>query len=116
VDRDVPIVEAAILDAGGDPPPSARGRVVAIVDGEGRPVGLAMPAGAGWNRRREPLLAGVDEEAPDVARRALRRPIATRLDPVCACQHDGRLAGLVMVDRLLGAGSAMSRAPIFLPV
>jgi EAL domain-containing protein (putative c-di-GMP-specific phosphodiesterase class I) len=116
VDRDVPIVEAAILDAGGDPPPSARGRVVAIVDGEGRPVGLAMPAGAGWNRRRETLLAGVDEEAPDVARRALRRPIATRLDPVCACLHDGRLAGLVAVDRLLGAGSAMSRAPIFLPV
>jgi EAL domain-containing protein (putative c-di-GMP-specific phosphodiesterase class I) len=116
VDRDVPIVEAAILDAGGDPPPSARGRVVAIVDGEGRPVGLAMPAGAGWNRRRDPLLAGIDDEAPDVARRALRRPIATRLDPVCACLHDGRLAGLVAVDRLLGAGSAMSRAPIFLPV
>jgi EAL domain-containing protein (putative c-di-GMP-specific phosphodiesterase class I) len=116
VDRDVPIVEAAILDAGGDPSPSARGRVVAIVDGEGRPVGLAMPAGAGWNRRRDPLLAGIDDEAPDVARRALRRPIATRLDPVCACLHDGRLAGLVAVDRLLGAGSAMSRAPIFLPV
>jgi EAL domain-containing protein (putative c-di-GMP-specific phosphodiesterase class I) len=116
VDRDVPIVEAAILDAGGDPPPSARGRVVAIVDGEGRPAGLAMPAGASWNRRRDPLLAGIDEEVPDVARRALRRPIATRLDPVCACLHDGRLAGLVAVDRLLGAGSAMSRAPIFLPV
>jgi EAL domain-containing protein (putative c-di-GMP-specific phosphodiesterase class I) len=116
VDRDVPIVEAAILDAGGDPPPSARGRVVAIVDAEGRPVGLAMPAGAGWNRRRDSLLAGIDDEAPDVARRALRRPIATRLDPVCACLHDGRLAGLVAVDRLLGAGSAMSRAPIFLPV
>jgi EAL domain-containing protein (putative c-di-GMP-specific phosphodiesterase class I) len=116
VDREVPIVEAAILDAGGDPSPSARGRVVAIVDGEGRPVGLAMPAGAGWNRRRDPLLAGIDDEAPDVARRALRRPIATRLDPVCACLHDGRLAGLVAVDRLLGAGSAMSRAPIFLPV
>jgi EAL domain-containing protein (putative c-di-GMP-specific phosphodiesterase class I) len=116
VDRDVPIVEASILDAGGDPPSSARGRVVAIVDGEGRPVGLAMPAGASWNRRREPLLAGVDEEAPDVARRALRRPMATRLDPVCACLHDGRLAGLVAVDRLLGAGTAMSRAPIFLPV
>jgi EAL domain-containing protein (putative c-di-GMP-specific phosphodiesterase class I) len=116
VDRDVPIIEAAILDAGGAPPPSARGRVVAVVDGEGRPVGLAMPAGPGWNRRREVLLADIDEEAPDVARRALRRPIATRLDPVGACLHDGRLAGLVAVDRLLGAGSAMSRAPIFLPV
>jgi EAL domain-containing protein (putative c-di-GMP-specific phosphodiesterase class I) len=114
VDRDVPIVEASILDAGGSPPQSARGRAVAVVDGEGRPVGLAMPAGPGWNRRREALLADIDDEAADVARRALRRPIATRLDPVCACLHDGRLAGLVAVDRLLAAGSAVSRAPIFL--
>jgi EAL domain-containing protein (putative c-di-GMP-specific phosphodiesterase class I) len=114
VDRDVPVVEAAVLDAGGGPPPRARGRVVAVVDSEGRPVGLAMPAGPAWNRRAEVLIAYTDEEARDVARRALRRPIATRLDPVCACWHDGRLAGLVAVDRLLAAGSAMSRAPIFL--
>jgi EAL domain-containing protein (putative c-di-GMP-specific phosphodiesterase class I) len=114
VDSDVPIVEASVLDAGGAPPPGARGRIVAVVDGEGRPVGLAMPAGPSWNRRREALVADLDEGAADVARRALRRPIATRLDPVCACLPDGRLAGLVAVDRLLGAGSAMSRAPIFL--
>jgi EAL domain-containing protein (putative c-di-GMP-specific phosphodiesterase class I) len=114
VDSDVPIVEAAVLDSGGSPPSGARGRVVAIVDGEGRPVGLAMPAGPSWNRRRDVLVAEVDDEAPEVARRALRRPIATRLDPVCACGHDGRLAGLVAVDRLVGAGSPMSRAPIFL--
>jgi EAL domain-containing protein (putative c-di-GMP-specific phosphodiesterase class I) len=114
VDRDVPIVEASILDAGGAPPQSARGRIVAIVDGDGRPVGLAMPAGPGWNRRREPLVADVEDEAAEVARRALRRPIATRLDPVCACFYDGRLAGLVAVDRLLAAGSPVSRAPIFL--
>jgi EAL domain-containing protein (putative c-di-GMP-specific phosphodiesterase class I) len=116
VDRDVPVIEAALLDAGAEPPAEVRGRVVAIVDDEGRPVGLAMPANAGWNRRREPLVAGVDEDVRDVARRALRRPIATRLDPVCACLSDGRLAGLVAVDRLLGAGPAISRAPIFLPV
>jgi hypothetical protein len=73
-----------------------------------------MPAGPSWNRRREALIAYLDDEARDVARRALRRPIATRLDPVCACLPDGRLAGVVAVDRLLGAGSAMSRAPIFL--
>jgi EAL domain-containing protein (putative c-di-GMP-specific phosphodiesterase class I) len=114
VDRDVPVIEAALLDAGAEPPASARGRVVAVVDHEGRPVGLAMPSGPGWSRRREALLAGIDEDAPDVARRALARPLATRLDPVCACLHDGRLAGLVAVDRLLAAGSPMSRAPIFL--
>jgi EAL domain-containing protein (putative c-di-GMP-specific phosphodiesterase class I) len=114
VDRDVPTVEASVLDAGGGPPQSARGRVVAVVDGQGRPVGLAMPAGHGWNRRREVLTADIEDEAAEVARRALRRPIATRRDPVCACLHDGRLAGLVSVDRILAAGSAMSRAPIFL--
>jgi EAL domain-containing protein (putative c-di-GMP-specific phosphodiesterase class I) len=115
VDCEAPVIEARLLDAGAEPPASARGRVVAVVDHESRPVGLAMPSGAGWSRRREALLAGIDEDAPEVAARALRRPVATRLDPVCACLHDGRFAGLVAVDRLLAAGSPMSRAPIFLP-
>ena len=114
VERDVPVIEAALLDLGAEPPASARGRIVAVVDDQGRPVGLAMPSGAGWNRRREALIAGVDDDAPEVARRALRRPILTRLDPICACLHDGRFAGLVPVDRLLAAGSPVSRAPIFL--
>jgi EAL domain-containing protein (putative c-di-GMP-specific phosphodiesterase class I) len=116
VEHDVPVVEAALLDLGAEPPASARGRIVAVVDHQGRPVGLAVPSGAGWNRRREALVAGIDEDAPEVAWRALRRPVLTRLDPVCACLHDGRFAGLVAVDRLLAAGSPISRAPIFLPV
>jgi hypothetical protein len=89
--------------------------VVAVIDRDGRPVGLALPSGHGWTQRTGPLSAGVDEEAAAVARRALDRPLITRLDPVAACLRDGRFAGLVAVERLLSAGSAIRRAPIFLP-
>jgi EAL domain-containing protein (putative c-di-GMP-specific phosphodiesterase class I) len=116
LDRTAPVVDEALLAAGAQPPAGARGQVVAVLDREGRPTGLAVPNGAGWTRRPTVLAAGVDEEAEAVARRALDRPLSTRLDPVCAVLPDGRYAGLVPVERLLGAGSAISRTPIFLPV
>jgi hypothetical protein len=114
MDRAAPVIDAALLAAGAEPPASARGQVVAVIDRDGRPVGLAMPNGRGWIRRI-PLSAGVDEEAAAVARRALDRPLGTRLDPVAACLRDGRFAGLVPVERLLTAGPAVRRVPIFLP-
>jgi EAL domain-containing protein (putative c-di-GMP-specific phosphodiesterase class I) len=115
MDRAAPVIDAALLAAGAEPPASARGQVVAVIDRDGRPVGLALPTGRGWTQRSGPLSAGVDEEAATVARRALDRPLTTRLDPVAACLRDGRFAGLVAVERLLSAGSAIRRAPIFLP-
>jgi EAL domain-containing protein (putative c-di-GMP-specific phosphodiesterase class I) len=116
MDRSAPMIDASLLAAGAEPPASARGQVVTIVDRDGRPAGLAVPSGPGWTTRMSVLSAGVDEEAAAVARRALDRPLISRLDPVCACLDDGRFAGLVAVERLLGAGPAMSRTPIFLPV
>jgi EAL domain-containing protein (putative c-di-GMP-specific phosphodiesterase class I) len=116
MDRAAPVIDATLLAAGAEPPASARGQVVAVIDRDGRPVGLALPSGRGWTRRPSPLSAGVDEEAATVARRALDRPMSTRLDPVAACLRDGRFAGLVAVERLLGAHSGPGRrAPIFLP-
>ena len=115
MDRAAPVIDAALLASGAEPPASARGQVVAVIDRDGRPVGLALPSGRGWTQRTGPLSAGVDEEAAAVARRALDRPLITRLDPVAACLRDGRFAGLVAVERLLSAGSAIRRAPIFLP-
>jgi EAL domain-containing protein (putative c-di-GMP-specific phosphodiesterase class I) len=115
MDRAAPVIDAALLAAGAEPPASARGQVVAVIDRDGRPAGLAIPSGAGWTRRTSALSAGVDEEAAAVARRALDRPTITRLDPVAACLRDGRYAGLVAVERLLGAGTGTRRAPIFLP-
>jgi EAL domain-containing protein (putative c-di-GMP-specific phosphodiesterase class I) len=116
VDRNAPTIDAALVAAGAQPPVSARGQVVAVVDRDGRPAGLAVPHGGGWTRRPVVLTAAVDDEAELVARRALDRPLSTRLDPVCAVLPDGRFAGLVAVERLLGAGPAIARAPIFLPV
>lgn len=115
VDRAAPAIDAGLLAAGAEPPAAARGQVVAVVDRDGRPAGLAVPSGAGWTRRTNVLVARVDEEAAAVARRALDRPLGVRLDPVCVCTMDGRFVGLVPVERLLGAGPSESRAPIFLP-
>jgi EAL domain-containing protein (putative c-di-GMP-specific phosphodiesterase class I) len=115
MNRAAPVIDAGLLAAGAEPPASARGQVIAVIDRDGRPVGLAIPSGGGWTRRTSPLSAGVDEEAAAVARRALDRPVTTRLDPVAACLRDGRFAGLVAVERLLGTVSAPRRAPIFMP-
>ena len=73
-----------------------------MLDRDARPIGLLVPEGGGWAHRERPLSASVEEPAIAVARRALARPAATRLDPVCACLPDGRFAGLVAVERLLG--------------
>ena len=45
------------------------------------PVGLLVPEGGGWAHRERPLTASVEEPAIEVARRALARSAATRLDP-----------------------------------
>jgi EAL domain-containing protein (putative c-di-GMP-specific phosphodiesterase class I) len=98
----VSVLDAGLLAAGAQPPGRARGQVVVVVDREGRPAGLLVPEGGGWAHRERPLAASVDEPVLSVARRALRRPPATRLDPICACLPDGRFAALIGVERLLG--------------
>jgi hypothetical protein len=50
-----------------------------------------------------------------VAHRALARSAGTRLDPVCACLPDGRFAGLVPVERLLGTENGPTNASFLLP-
>jgi hypothetical protein len=109
------VLDAGLLAAGAEPPAGARGQVVVVIDRGGRPIGLLMPEGGGWAHRAQPMLASLDEPALSVARRALARPNATRLDPVCACLPDGRLAGLVGVERLLGDEVGTTDASFLLP-
>jgi EAL domain-containing protein (putative c-di-GMP-specific phosphodiesterase class I) len=109
------VLDAGLLAAGAEPPASARGQVVVVIDRDGRPTGLLVPEGGGWAHRAQPLRAGVDEPALSVARRALARPSATRLDPVCVCLPDGRFAGLVGVERLLGDEAGATDASFLLP-
>jgi EAL domain-containing protein (putative c-di-GMP-specific phosphodiesterase class I) len=109
------VLDAGLLDAGAEPPAAARGQVVVVIDREGRPAGLLVPEGGGWAHREQPLLASLDEPALSVARRALERPNGTRLDPVCACLPDGRFAGLVGVERLLGDEAGATEASFLLP-
>ena len=109
------VLDAGLLAAGAEPPAAARGQVVVVIDRDGRPTGLLVPEGGGWAHREQPLLADLDEPALSVARRALARPSATRLDPVCACLPDGRFAGLVGVERLLGDEAGATDASFLLP-
>lgn len=110
-----PTMDAGLLSAGAEPPAGARGQVVVVLDREGRPSGLLVPEGGGWAHREQPLAASLEEPALSVARRALARPTTTRLDPVCACLPDGRFAGLVGVERLLGDEVGPSNASFLLP-
>jgi EAL domain-containing protein (putative c-di-GMP-specific phosphodiesterase class I) len=109
------VLDAGLLVAGAEPPAAARGQVVVVIDRQRRPTGLLVPKGGGWAHREQPLIAGLDEPALSVARRALARPSATRLDPVCACLPDGRFAGLVGVERLLGDEAGATDASFLLP-
>jgi EAL domain-containing protein (putative c-di-GMP-specific phosphodiesterase class I) len=109
------VLDAGLLAAGAEPPAGARGQVVVVIDRDGRPTGLLMPEGGGWAHRAQPMLASFDEPALSVARRALARSNATRLDPVCACLPDGRFAGLVGVERLLGDEAGATDASFLLP-
>ncbi|HEX5898707.1 MAG TPA: hypothetical protein VFY32_04855 [Solirubrobacteraceae bacterium] len=110
-----PTLDAGLLAAGAEPAAGARGQVVVVLDRDARPIGLLMPEGGGWAHRERPLSAGVEEPAIAVARLALARPPATRLDPVCACLPDGRFAGLVAVERLLGGHPGPTDASFRLP-
>jgi hypothetical protein len=110
-----PTLDAGLLAAGAEPAAGARGQVVVVLDRDARPIGLLVPEGGGWAHRERPLSAGVEEPAIAVARLALARPPATRLDPVCACLPDGRFAGLVAVERLLGGQPGPSDASFLLP-
>jgi hypothetical protein len=110
-----PTLDAGLLSAGAEPAAGARGQVVVVLDRYGRPIGLLVPEGGGWAHRERPMSASIEEPAIGVARRALARSAATRLDPVCACLPDGRFAGLVGVERLLGAEAGPSNASFLLP-
>jgi EAL domain-containing protein (putative c-di-GMP-specific phosphodiesterase class I) len=110
-----PTLDAGLLAAGAEPPAVARGQVVVVLDREARPIGLLVPEGGGWAHRERPLTASVEEPAIGVARQALSRPPSTRLDPVCACLPDGRFAGLVGVERLLGREEGPTNASFLLP-
>ena len=110
-----PTLDAGLLAAGAEPAAAARGQVVVVLDRDARPIGLLVPEGGGWAHRERPLCASVEEPAIDVARQALGRSATTRLDPVCACLPDGRFAGLVPVERLLGDEAGPSNASFLLP-
>lgn len=87
-------------------------RFVPLLDGRGRPVGLAERCS---HERGEPpseelLVVSLAARVPDVARRAMARPAAIRFHPLVCCDERGAYIGLVSVERLVMALAA-ARSP-----
>lgn len=76
---------------------------VVMVDGWGRPVGLADPTSIALASPTTPLVANVDTPAQDAARRSLTRPRRERFLPIVCTDNAGRYVGIVRIERLIGA-------------
>lgn len=99
--------------------------VVAIVDATGRPVGLAYRHPLVGVRVAERLLLVKAASAiGDVLGRAMTRPEAMRFEPLAVTDEEGKLEGVVTIDRLVrallakdgGAGVPESLASLALSV
>lgn len=78
---------------------------VPLVDVRRRPAGLISRAAfeRGEASTGELLVVAPSARVPEVARRAVLRPPATRFDPVVCCDARGRYLGLVRIERLVAA-------------
>lgn len=74
---------------------------IVLVDAQGRPVRLCQRTGDGAPRAVTVISA--DDKPGEVLRRALTRPQEVRFDPLVCRDSRGRCAGLVTVERLVGA-------------
>jgi EAL domain-containing protein (putative c-di-GMP-specific phosphodiesterase class I) len=89
--------ERAIGGAAGTEP-------AAVLDDDGRPVGLLVPDAAGsWRLNPQPLTVAPAEPPAQAARRAMSRPAPERFDPLACCDESGRYLGLVTVEQLVRA-------------
>ncbi|ADB53659.1 EAL domain-containing protein [Conexibacter woesei] len=79
-----------------------------IVDARRCPVGMLERAA--FERGEPPagdvLLVAPSSSIPEVARRAVLRPLATRFHPVICCDVGGRYVGIVRIERLVAALAA----------
>lgn len=86
-----------------------------LVDARRRPIGLV--GRAAFERDEAPtgdlLVVTPAGRVPEVARRAVLRPPATRFDPVICCDTRGRYLGIVRIERLVAAlAQAREREPV----
>lgn len=77
---------------------------IVAVDAEGRPAAvLDRPAHERGTAPRPALCLLGALPVADAARRAMARPLATRLDPVAVVDQRGGYTGIVPIDRLVGS-------------
>ena len=78
---------------------------VPLVDSRRRPVALLSRTAfeRGDPPAEELLTVTASARVPEVARRAVTRPLPTRFDPVVCCDGRGRYVGIVRIERLVSA-------------
>lgn len=78
---------------------------VPVVDARRRPVGMLDRADGlrGDEPAAEVLVVTAAARVPEVARRAMLRPPATRFHPLVCCDVQGKYVGVVRVERLVAA-------------
>jgi len=75
---------------------------VAMADEAGRPVAIiTREASAAGRTPTEPLRIETRDAVRPAARRAMSRPSPERFDPLTCCDDQGRLVGVVRVERLV---------------
>lgn len=79
-----------------------------IVDARRCPVAMLERAAFERGERPTPdvLVVAPSSSIPEVARRAVLRPVATRFHPVVCCDVEGRYVGVVRIERLVTALAA----------
>jgi EAL domain-containing protein (putative c-di-GMP-specific phosphodiesterase class I) len=82
-------------------PESPDADVAVVVDEGQRPVALFERRNAGEWLRREVLAVEVGATVAEAVRRAVRRPPGFRFVPLACVDEDGRLLGVLKVERLL---------------
>lgn len=74
---------------------------VVMLDGTGRPVGLADASSVALSAPADALVANVDTPVREAARRCLTRHRWERFHPIVCTDNAGRYVGIVRVERLI---------------
>lgn len=79
-----------------------------LVDEHRRPREVIVPAGGRRVAQHPAMCVQGEEDLREVALRAVARPSADRVGPLCLCDELGRFSGLIGVERML---EALAREP-----
>jgi CBS domain-containing protein len=81
-----------------------------VVDEANRPRKVLVPAGGRRANRHPAMCIQHDDDIQDVALRAAARQSEDRYGPLCLCNENGSLEGIISIETLLDALAGRYRA------